>query len=225
MNDLVLACSTVKDGSMRYVGAPNPEEITAHRDAFLASHALTRANSVLVYLVYEGDDYCRYRTVTDEDRGDGMVNEPSYITDGVATNTPGLALFLLLADCIGAVLYDPRKRALMLSHLGRHNLEKQGGTRSVEYMVEQFGSKPEDITVWLSPAAGRESYPLYAFDNKALHDVAIEQLLAAGVKNENIECSPIDTTKDPEYYSHSEFLQGRRETDGRFAVAVQLKQL
>lgn len=178
---------------------------------------------MLVHLTYGGDDYNRYTTVDRSLSGDGIVRAPSIITDGVATNQVNLALLLPLADCIGGVLHDPVKNTLMLTHLGRHNLEQHGGTRSVEYMTEQFGCESKDITVWLSPAAGGENYPLFGFDNRSMHDVTIEQLQAAGILSENITASDIDVTKDPDYFSHSEFLKGNRETDGRFAVVAMLQ--
>jgi hypothetical protein len=39
-----------------------------------------------------------------------------------------------------------------------------------------------------------------------------------GISPDNIQLSPIDTTLDPTYYSHSEFLKGHRDTDGRFCI-------
>jgi hypothetical protein len=56
-----------------------------------------------------------------------------------------------------------------------------------------------------------------------MHDVATEQLLIAGVAAEHIIGSLIDTTKDKNYFSHSEFLKGNRDTDGRFAVVTVMK--
>lgn len=108
----------------------------------------------------------------------------------------------------------------MLSHLGRHNLEQYGGTKCVDYLVREFGADPKNLTVWLSPAAGKENYPLYSFDNRGLHDVAIAQLNKAGVPLGNIVASPIDTAIDQNYYSHSQFKSGKRSADGRFAIVA-----
>lgn len=180
-------------------------------------------DATLVHLVYEGDNYARFVVANQNLRGDGIVRSPTIIADGVATNQPGLVLFLPLADCVGTVLHDPIKNVLMLVHLGRHNLEQHAGTRTVEYMTEQFGCEPKNITAWLSPAAGGENYPLFSFSNRSMHDVAVEQLQAAGITSEYITASDIDVTKDTNYYSHSEFLKGNRETDGRFAVVATLQ--
>lgn len=221
-DSIIAACSTVADGPMKRTNAPDPIAIDKNRRQFLNKHGITPEQTTLVYLVYEGDDYARYRIVDERDRGHGITTDPTTVSDALATNTPGVALFLLIADCIAAILYDPTTKSLMLSHLGRHNLEQDGGKKSIEYMVQSFGGDPKTIQVWLSPAAGKENYPLYSFNNRSMHEVACEQMTTAGVPMENISVSDADTTADRTYYSHSEFLKGNRPTDGRFAVVAML---
>ena len=171
--------SAVADGSMSK--AVDDDERRHNRQKYLEKHGISIEQSVLVCLKYEGDNYRRYYTVGSDQAGDGMTYESSVVSDGLFTQNKNLALFLPVADCIGAVLYDPVHQILGLGHLGRHNLLQAGGTGLVEYMVNEFGSNASDIEVWLSPAAGRENYPLYDFANRSMHEVATEQLLAGGV--------------------------------------------
>jgi copper oxidase (laccase) domain-containing protein len=179
-----------------------------------------------VNLKYDNvEHFTRYYTVGPAHKQLGMT-EPSddTVADALATDTPGHALFLLIADCVATVLYDTSRHVLTLSHIGRHSAEADGGRRSVQYMTEQFGSNPADIRVWLSPAAGRENYPLYSMDARGLHEVIARQLVDAGIAPEAIETSHIDTTTSQEYFSHSRFLSGQTaQEDGRFAVVVMLK--
>ncbi|MDP3444138.1 MAG: laccase domain-containing protein, partial [Ignavibacteria bacterium] len=107
-----------------------------------------------------------------------------------------------------------------LSHLGRHSLEKFGGVKSVEYLVKNFNVDPDNLMVWLSPAAGRKNYPLSSFEGKSLQQVAKEQLASAGIRTSSVAASSIDTTKNDSYFSHSQFLSGGRKEDGRFAVVA-----
>lgn len=201
----------------------NNQTATDHfRRAFLARHGIPIQQTSLVRLVYEGADYCRYKTLTDRNTGDGMIRQSSYVADAIVVTQPNHALFLPLADCIGAVIHDPTKGILMLTHLGRHNLEQFGGSRSIEYLASEHNCNPADLTVWLSPAAGKDYYPLFSFDNHSLHDVATEQLIEAGVQPQHITVSSIDSAADPLYYSHSQFLKGNRPNDGRFAVVAML---
>lgn len=214
--------STVADGSMKSTDG-SFASVLPTRTNFLAKQRIKPEETTLVHLVYEGDDYARYHIATNEDKGDGITRRPSHIADGMATTEQNLALFLPLADCIGAVIHDPTKNVLMLTHLGRHNLDQSGASKSIEFLIDNLGVNPSDVTVWLSPAAGRENYPLYDFDNRGMHDVAVEQFIAAGVKPGNITASPIDVTKDQDYFSHSQFLKGNRPTDGRFTVVAVMR--
>ena len=219
--NLVIATSTTTDGSMKSTDMSYASVFPA-REKFLRAHDIAPDQATLVQLIYEGDDYTRYTTLTDADKGDGITRQASIVSDALVVTAPGHALFLPLADCIGAVIYDPSRDILMLSHLGRHNLEQFSGTRCIEYLAEKHGVNPSNLTVWLSPAAGKASYPLYAFDNRSLHDVATEQIITAGVLPKNITVSPVDSAVDPAYFSHSQYLKGNRETDGRFAVVAML---
>ncbi len=213
--------STAIDGPMKSPDMDSAAVLPA-RTAFLQQHGIAPSDATLVQLTYDGDDFCRYYVVTDGDKGDGITRAASRDADALVVTQPGHALLLPLADCIGAVIHDPTRNILMLSHLGRHNLEQFGGTKSIKFLVEKYAFDPKDLTVWLSPAAGQQSYPLHVFNNRSLHDVATEQLLAAGVSAENITASPIDSATDPNYFSHSQFLKGLRDTDGRFAVVALL---
>jgi copper oxidase (laccase) domain-containing protein len=217
--DCTIITSTIADGSMKSTNLPY-RSILPTRTAFLEKHALRPGDTTLVRLTYGGDNYTRYSIISDKDKGDGMTRDATIVADALVTTTPGHALFLPLADCIGAVIHDPKKNILMLSHLGRHNLEQFGGTKSIEFLVENFQCDPKDITVCLSPAARKDNYPLFAFDNRSMHDVATEQLLTGGIAVEHITSSSVDTTKDTTYFSHSEYLKGHRDTDGRFAVVA-----
>ena len=203
-------------------GADDAMKLT-NRRRFLAAYDMAAEQSILVHLEYEGDDYRRYYTVSSDQAGDGIITPPSFVADALFTSSKNLTLLLPVADCIGAVIYDRRNHVLGLAHLGRHNLEQGGGTGIIEYLVSDFGSNPHDIAVWLSPAAGRQKYPLYAFDNRSLHEVAIEQLMRAGVRSSNIEIDGRDTTTDRDLFSHSEYLKGNRASDGRQAVVAAMK--
>lgn len=194
-----------------------------NRHNFLTSKDINPNNTTCVKLSYEGDDYCRYLEVHEKHMGKGIVDDEFIIADALLTKVPGHALFLPLADCIGAVFFDPSNNVLMLSHLGRHNLEQFGGRKSVEYMIEKHGCDPNLIRIWLSPAAGRDSYPLFAFDNISLKDAALFQLIAAGINPDNVIDDSIDTTKNLNYFSHSEFLKNNRSTDGRFSVVALMR--
>ena len=218
---LLIGISSVRDGSMS-VGIPD-EVRHKNRAIFLTNHGVRIEQSVLVALTYESQDFKRFYSISSEQAGDGMVRESSIVSDALFTDAKNVALFLPIADCIAAVLYDPTRQVVGLAHLGRHNLLQQGGAAVVEYMQSDYGSLPGEIQVWLSPAAGRENYPLHDFDNRSLHEVALEQLTSAGIMSSNVQIDLRDTSKDAELFSHSEYLRGNRSLDGRQAVVTMMR--
>jgi copper oxidase (laccase) domain-containing protein len=215
---LQIYTSKISDGSMKPIIEDDFEQVFQNRSTFLLDNNIQPDNTTLVRVKYNGNNYYRYTEANNNNRGEGIVRDSNIICDALVTTNPNHALFLPLADCVGAVLYDPSRNILMVSHLGRHSLEQFGGKLSVEYLQKQYSLEPKNITVWLSPAAGKLNYPLFAFNNRSLHEVAIEQLTNAGILIENIDISPIDPTTDEYYYSHSKFLKGNQTTDGRFAI-------
>jgi hypothetical protein len=144
--DCTIITSTTADGSMKSTDL-RYRSILPTRTAFLEKHALRPEDTTLVRLVYNGDNYCRYTRVAANDKGDGITRDATIVADALVTTAKNHALFLPLADCIGAVIHDPKKNILMLSHLGRHNLEQFSGTKSIEFLVENFYCDPKDITV------------------------------------------------------------------------------
>ena len=215
------AISTINDGSMKSTDQ-DYTSVLAERATFLNKHALQSEDTTLIQVTYESDSFCRYHTLSTHDKGDGITRSATIEADALVITEPTHALLLPLADCVGAVIYDPDNNILMISHLGRHNLEQFGGTKCIEYLVDSFGSNPGNLLVWLTPSAGKENYPLYRFDNRSLQEVSVEQLTAAGIAGSHIKTSGIDTTTDQNYFSHSEYLKGSRDTDGRFAVVAVL---
>lgn len=218
MSALHIATSTIADGSMS--AAVSEEQRTAHQATFLKAHDITLEQTILVKMSYDTDDFARFETVSVQDAGDGIIRKTSRVTDGLFTRDTNLALFLPVADCIAAVAHDPVQNVLGLVHLGRHNLEHYAGQKAIDYMRSEYDSRPSDITVYLGPSAGGDSYPLFLFNNQSLGDVAVAQLLSAEIQLGKIQIDPRDTTKDETLFSHSEYLRGNRSSDGRQALVA-----
>lgn len=214
--------STVMDGNMKSTDK-NYASVLPARSHFLKSHNIDPHDTTLVQVSYETENFCRYKTLNSIEKGDGITRQATIASDALVVTEVGHALFLPLADCIGAVIYSESKCIAMVSHLGRHSLEQNGGIKSIEYLVHHHELDPTELSVWLSPAAGKDHYPLYAFNNRSLHDVAREQFIAAGIPSYQLLVSPVDSAADPHYFSHSRFLKGQQETDGRHAIVAVIR--
>jgi hypothetical protein len=206
------------DGNMRNLAFANwaNEETIKIRQGFLDRAGISPDDAALVFVDYSRSDFTQYRLI--ERPGDYRLSNPEATTeasDGLAVGARCVGLFLPLADCIGAVLFDRRQKLLMLVHAGRHNLEQDGLNAAVHFLAEQ-GALPSDLSVWLSPSAGKKNYPVYSLGGKGLEEIAIEQLTRAGVTD--IASAGIDTTTDENYYSYSEGDHGER-----FAVLAYMR--
>jgi len=226
MIDVIVALSNVADGSMFIPDDRSNITIADNRARFLNNHDIKMDQSTRVNITYDSDSFCRYQKVTLVDNaGMGMRDDDMQPADALITTDTNHALFLPLADCVGAVIYDPVHHVLMLSHLGRHSTEQFSGRKSVSYLADTYGSDPADLRVWLTPAPGKDAYPMWAFNNRSIKEVVIDQLTTTGILMQNIHDDATDTTKDPNLFSHSEFLAGRRSEDGRYAIVAMMREL
>jgi copper oxidase (laccase) domain-containing protein len=222
--NIIVSTSTVNDGNMSNGKSKVDDKIIANRSTFLAKNGIDIEKSTKVYIVYTGNNYCRYHEVSNQHLGKGMFYDNNINpADGLVTRDINHALFLPIADCVGVVIYDPVKNILMLSHIGRHSLEQNGGYESVKFLVDQYKCNPKKLLIWLTPAPGSDVYPLFAFNGQSIKDIIFHQLISAGIKLTNINDNPADTSTDLNYFSHSEYLKGNRPDDGRFAVVAMMK--
>jgi copper oxidase (laccase) domain-containing protein len=218
----VVAISKVAHGNMLTPDNTSFEAVIKNREEWLASLDIDVSSTTRIGITYDQSDFCRYRIADQSSKGDGMTGPVSRPVDALVVTQPGHALFLPVADCVATVLYDEEHGVLMLSHLGRHSLEQQGGVRSVQFLQKQFGSSPAMLKIWLAPSPSKEAYPIFALNNKGMKEVVFEQLAEAGISVENIIDNSADTSTNPEYFSHTAFLKGNKDEDGRFAMVAML---
>jgi YfiH family protein len=75
-------------------------------------------------------------------------------TDALVTNNREVALALNFADCVPLIFYDPIKKVIASAHAGWRGTVAKIGVKTVNRMVEEFGSKPSDIIALIGPAIG-----------------------------------------------------------------------
>lgn len=190
------------------------------------------AQAVFQRIIYS-PDAC-YDLLAEVDERSTTQYTDEIVADGLMTAAPGVALFLPVADCVATVLFDPITKRLALLHLGRHSTLTKLLPRTIERFLSE-GSRPEDLLVWMSPSAQKQSYALeyfehaddpawapyiepagsgYRLDMQGFNAAVCED---AGIRPENVHRSMIDTVTDDRYFSHS-----AGDTYGRFAVIAML---
>ena len=92
--------------------------------------------------------------VDERNRGNLDVTGASPVCDALITNTPGMALYVSTADCTPILLWDSVTGAVGAAHAGWKGTALAIGAKTVEAMVREFGSKPENIRAAIGPNIG-----------------------------------------------------------------------
>ena len=69
----------------------------------------------------------------------------------MVTDTPGLVLAVLAADCLPVILVDRKRRAVGVFHAGWRGTVKRIVEKGVGEMRRHFGSDPRDMTAAIGP--------------------------------------------------------------------------
>lgn len=96
----------------------------------------------------------------DTHRGIGAFDATSPRTpaDAIVTGTKGLAIAILVADCVPVLFYDPIREVIAAAHSGWRGTVGHISSVVVDHMVSRFGSRPEDILVSIGPSIRRCCY-------------------------------------------------------------------
>ena len=79
------------------------------------------------------------------------VPERPLAGDGLLTNTPGLLLAILTADCLPVILADKKNRAVGVFHAGWRGTVKRIVEKGVGEMQRYFGSDPRNMMAAIGP--------------------------------------------------------------------------
>ncbi|MEG2451258.1 MAG: peptidoglycan editing factor PgeF [Clostridium sp.] len=190
-----------------------------------------RARMVLTYQTHTTN----VRRVTEEDAGKGILIERDYRdVDGLITNIPGITLVTFFADCVPLYFLDPVHKAIGLSHSGWRGTVNRMGKVTIEAMVREFGSCPEDIIACVGPSICQDCYEVgeevavefkNTFDSLYYDDILLDKkngkyqlnlwkaneiiLREAGIRKENLSITNICT------YCNSELLFSHRKSAER----------
>jgi len=177
-----------------------------------------------------------------EHRGRGARSDADAIpeTDALVTTDPGIALVVMVADCVPIVLHEPVAGVLAVVHAGWGGTVRGVTPAAVQTMLEH-GSDPARIVAGIGPAIDGAIYQVgddvadlarAAFDDavgevlrpdgsgRYLFDLvagARIQLQGTGLSPTNIHASGLVTGPGTPFFSHR--LEG---PCGRFAVLARL---
>lgn len=80
--------------------------------------------------------------------------------DGFITNQRGLTLGVHVADCCAVYMVDPATPAIGLVHSGKKGTELEIAGKAIDALAAEFGSKPSDLVIELSPCIRPPHYEI-----------------------------------------------------------------
>jgi len=166
--------------------------------------------------------------------GDNPTDMRPTIADAVVTDRTDNYLVVQVADCQAVLMYDPARQVVANVHSGwRGSIHNIVG-RTVETMKRHFGCRPDGIQAAIGPSLGpccaefvnfQTEIPEEFWSYRGPHNyfdfwaVSTDQLINAGVPQENIECSQMCTRCRTEDF----FSYRAEKTTGRFAAVIGIK--
>lgn len=239
--ELFHAFSTTDEGNMAnsILGkVTNFDEVLKNRQSFLLK------NKILI-----DDCVCMWGLGLDgiqvAGQGKAGVSMQDYTkavkTDALITANRGLYLFLLVADCAPVILFDTKRKAVAIVHVGWRGANLEIVKKAIKKLRVKYRTNPTDLVVGIGPAARKDSFikesPSQKHDPRWLRFLSKvdatnytvdfvgfcnKQLLESGVDKQNILDCGIDTIKDAHFFSHYRSAGEPLEKQGRFACIVGL---
>lgn len=145
------------------------------------------------------------------------------------------------ADCPILICEDRNKGYTALSHCGGKHINRNLPRDTIKAMLKGCNSNLEDLYVYIGTCIHKESYiydkyPLWATNKRVWKDniekkgnnyyidligAILNQLQEIGITH--IECSPINSATDPNYYSHAAFSRKEKEKQGQNFIGFYYK--
>ncbi len=205
----------------------------SNRTKFCEANKVSYSDVVYQRIIY--DESRTYHLIAEADNGSTTKFTSEVVADALYTEQENVGLFLPVADCAATAIYDTKRHALAIAHLGRHSTYAKLATDITKHFIHH-GSNPEDIIVWMSPHAQKESYKMTWFDRAndpdwqgyfeerdggTYLDLAgfnRQLFMKQGIPSDNIHASKVDTMVSADYFSHQ-----NGETMGRLALLAVMR--
>ncbi|GIT97294.1 peptidoglycan editing factor PgeF [Sulfurovum sp. TSL1] len=214
----------------------DPENIIANRNRL--SHLL-QSSEPMHYIVADQTHSDNIKLITQkETKGWESLSDAIENCDALITDVKGVVLTILTADCVPILLYDKKKEVVAAVHAGWKGTKAQIVSKTVQRMTEMYGCDPKEIIAGVAPSIGRCCYEVgeevaeHFFDipkgftpvgEKFMLDLPFinrQQLLDAGLQEENIEMSHVCTACNVERFFSYRKEQG---CSGRFMSMIGMK--
>lgn len=147
--------------------------------------------------------------------------------DALVTNQPGLLLEIRTADCLPILFFDPVQQVVAAAHSGWKGTRDEIAIRTVEKMVQWYGSETRNIHAAIGPSIGQccfevgpevsAEFGLAGRIKLNLGEICFRQLKKAGLQ-EIIHLERCTMCEDQSFYS----FRREKEIAGRMEAGIGL---
>ncbi len=138
-------------------------------------------------------------------------------SDAIISNLSGILYNVSIADCQAILVYDPINNAIAAIHSGWKGTSLNIVGKTISKLIDTYGTNPSKLLVYLAPSACLDNYEVgieftelfpettikiedkFYFDNRK--EIS-NQLLEAGIRNNNIESNMECTITNIRYHSY-----------------------
>jgi len=186
----------------------NPEDVQKNRNLYF--NYLDIPQKRLVFPVQIHSDHIQ------------IVDSPGIVDDcdALITQTSNLFLTIQTADCFPVFIFDPQTITIAIIHSGWKGAAANITGKTIQKIKNIFHADPQKILATIGPGVQMKNFqvdePVYSqFEPKYftpdgpghyrmdLQMAIFDQLLAAGLNKQNVECNPDCTYEKEElYYSY-----------------------
>lgn len=247
--ELIHGFSTKEFGNMSFARG-NYNEVAGNRLKFAKAVGFN-PNSVAQMELVHGTNI----EAVDKESVGGLVDNKKFFsaTDGFISQSLGISLFLVTADCAPVLLYDPQTKTISICHAGMKGAVSGILERVVKKLKDEFNINPKNLVVGIGPSIGPCCYDLkyslmwrevvkkkfekfypqekrYVLSRGGkkhfdLWGLIVYQLIKSGVKKKNIEVGKICTVCcNDEFFSNFKARTlEKKAREGRLASVIGLK--
>jgi len=225
--------------NMSFTTASATDHVVENRRAFCRALGVPLERAVFMQQSHGN----RVAVITKADWGRGAGSPESAVpsTDAMITRERNVFLAALGADCALVPLCDPVAGVVGIAHAGWRGTVRGAVENAVRRMCSEMGCDPAHIVAGIGPTIGPCCYEVgpdvlqaaakgcgaeavVQRGGKSYFDLRranIQQLLAAGVRKENIEAADVCTACERERFFFSYRRDGR--TGGRFCGIIGMR--
>lgn len=197
----------------------NPERIRINRQRLKANFHITFLASAVQ--VHGTKVLC-----SDEMNGDKEFAS----ADALISNQPGVGLLIQQADCQAVLFYDPVQQVIGAAHSGWRGSTENIVAKTVAAMQRKYDVVPANIRAVVSPSLGPccaefihaaselpESFFKYQVqpDHFDFWEISRQQLLQAGIQENNIELTQQCTACSNDFFSYRRSVKNGQSSTGR----------